>query len=335
MVLPLVWALVGTAAATILNDIVQQLRLSNCRDKDVKILVPIRKIEELEGNYETITCEGWVGTIRSEFHVACGHWDVLKDKLSDSEKRLGKFNLMDYFHELVLPPSTKKRNAWDSQEKKGNIGLVTYQNGINNKPIDFEKKSDWILENLPERPLCIGLFNPSHGKSLPGPLGAAPDLYRMSEEKVYHTDTVATTWSMFRTFAKLLPKDPRFFWLHIAHSEGTLLANAALSNVLTPPEEQKFFKEHLHILAYGAVMPIPNRLVRTALNSYSKKDITLGRYGKDFLSNRMHYNIKVVDCQTASPPLIEGDHDFLGTTYRNKLKADLTEIRKEYHINEK
>lgn len=329
MVLPLFYALLGTGAATILNDIAQQLRISNCRNQDLKILIPLNKIEELKGNYKPIICEGRVGTIRSELHVACGHWDILKGKFTDKEKREGRFNLLDYLSELALPPSIKK-----SPEKNGNIGLVTYQNGINNTPDDFKNKGTWILENLPERPLCIGLFNPSNGKFLPGPTGAIPDLYRMREEKVYNTDTLATTWCMFRTFAKFLPKDPNFFWLHIAHSEGTILANSALSNALTPIEEQDFFRRHLHILTYGAVMPVPLRITKGALNTYSSEDITLKVYGKS-LQNNPNYKIEVVNSRVSSPPFPEGDHDFLGDTYKSELKKNFKQIRVNYDFCKK
>jgi hypothetical protein len=321
VLVPAVYTLLGTAAATILNDLVQQLRLGNSHKHDLKIMISLQEIESQKRSYVPIICSGYVGTIMSQFYVHCGRWGKLI--LSEKEKRAGIIDLMDHLSELT--------QSEESSSQKEKFGLVTYQNGINNTKRDFYQKSQWITQNLPEQPLSIGLFNPSLGKSLPGPTAAIPDLYRMSEEKVYNTDTLVSTWRLFVTLATRLPKKQNFLWLHIAHSEGSILANFALTNKLTPKDQQNYFKEHLYVLTYGAVMPVPLPLVSQAINTYSDKDITWKTYGEKFRGNRT-YNIKVVSSKVPPAPWPQGDHDFIGFTYKEQLTKNLASIREEYEI---
>ncbi|MCE2982923.1 MAG: hypothetical protein LW832_05095, partial [Parachlamydia sp.] len=85
--------------------------------------------------------------------VACGRLYKLKDRLSSEDE----INIFDHL-DLLLP-------TWES------VGLITYQNGIQNTLEDFEKMGDSIIEkfvsskefNPPVFPLCIGIYNKTTG----------------------------------------------------------------------------------------------------------------------------------------------------------------------------
>ena len=83
---------------------------------------------------------------------------------------------------------------------------------------------------------------------------------------------------MLLTFAEVLPLiNPNLYFTHIAHSEGGLIAKAALTNKEygLEPQKARFIKEHLITATYGAVAPIPDEVVLRALNTYSKDDVTM------------------------------------------------------------
>lgn len=185
---------------------------------------------------------------------------------------LGSVNIIDHLSELVS----------DGNLKNKTIGLVTYQNGINNSLKEFRQKEEMIIGNLPEGPLSIGLFNPSQGTALSLGLAVLADLVRLLEEWVYNVDTLCCTWRMFATFADHLPNHSNFFWVHIAHSEGGLLANLVLTDRSNTTDQKNFYKNHLITLTYGAVAPISNFDAFLPTNTYSSEDITKSTYGEKF-----------------------------------------------------
>ena len=316
------YMLLGAGAATFLNDFRQQLQKKHCKGVPASIKIPIPKIEN-PSRYELIECEGTVGFMRAKFLVACGHWHQLK--LTAAEKRTGFFDLMDHLHELTTIPVQRKV-----------IGLVTLQNGICNTRADFNKKARWVTQNLPAHPLFIGLFNPSHGPAFIPGLSAIPDLMRLKEEWIANSETLCCSWRVFTTLADRLPSDKNLYWLHIAHSEAALLANLIIDEPKNSPEENSFFQKRLLTLTYGAVTPIPKRGVPISRNIYSSQDVAWHQFGEKFLREKEKYDIRAIKAISKNistiKKLLEGDHDFLGETYKESLRQDINSIKKDYYF---
>src|SRR5574342_408976 len=163
---------------------------------ELTIQVPISK---LSSSYELIPCKGYIkGQARGaeiDCIVACGHWERLQ--LLNKEQEKGFIHLEDHFSELV--PKTRS------------IRLLTFQHGILNSSADFQNMGKSILGNLPEKPLCFGLYNVSFGYT--------NDLSRLGHEvRGYLTETVCRTRLMIMTFInQLLRSNPAALWAHIVH----------------------------------------------------------------------------------------------------------------------
>lgn len=271
-----------------------------------------------------IECRGSVGTKYFDCIVSCGHWHKLKPTYEEMSAR--QLNLIEHLHELL--PSHGR-----------DIGLFTFQNGIDNLKEDLKRMGDSILKNIPEKPLCIGLYNPTKGKihDLSGVLDKLSGLL---------SDTICITAQFFSTLADTLFKiNPGLHWAYIAHSEGGLIAESALT-MLNKPRWSSYFRQNLLIATYGAVLPIPKSFAN-AINTYSKKDgATWPRvesYIKSLEEDANTYVIKTVEGNsTDNLPFfpfgftgfilktafecVKGDHDFQGDSYQGALKNDIKDF---------
>lgn len=258
--------------------------------------------------------------------IACGQLEKLllieESQLTSEERRKGKINIVNHFDKLMPGGDRIERN------RKGIIGLISFQNGINNTFDVFKKMGEKIIENLQpcqNLPFCIGLYNPS--------LGFKNDFFnRMSLElRGYISKNVCYTRQMLATFLDLLSTTHhKFLWLHIAHSEAGLIGNLALQNL--HKKHQKYVQEHLITATYGAVEPFKKNDVLKAYNTYSKDDIAI------FFANKYRlfsgYDIDIVDSlkpQNVPPdvqpfPFPEGDHAFLGETYQMALSRNIKDL---------
>ncbi|MBA2369626.1 MAG: hypothetical protein H0V82_11465 [Candidatus Protochlamydia sp.] len=248
--------------------------------------------------------------------VACGHWH----KLGEIKEKM--LNIIDHLDKLL--PS--KTNTFG---QKGPIGLITFQNGMMNKfedevgsEDDSEKKSDFskmsalISQQFPEKPLCIGLYNPTTGNIL-------KDMYRFQNEASLNKLAVYSLCQMVKSFADLIPTiNPNLLWTHFAHSEGGLIANAVLElcEQWWLENTRKYLENHLITVTYGAVKPIAKEYVLDAINTYSKNDIALF-FGKHYIDKKLNeisvdnyesikfyqgktYRINVMDSTTKNEPVI-------------------------------
>jgi hypothetical protein len=235
-----------------------------------KLRSALRYSELVEGK-AIFSRPGYFNSMSVDCFVACGHWQKLRD-LKES-----KINLIDHLDKL-LPPKLN-RNSFGS---KGPIGLVTFQNGIQNNLEEFKKMSQTIVARFPEGPLCIGLHNPTTHFLL-------TDMLRFINEPEMNALAAYSLCQMMKTFADLLPKiNPQLVWTHFAHSEGGLIANTALDLCNHPllDETRRSLKSHLVTHTYGAVKPIPSDHVVDAINTYSDKDIALF-FGEKFLDRAL------------------------------------------------
>ncbi len=115
-------------------------------------------------------------------------------------------------------------------------------------------------------------------------------------------------------------------WLHIAHSEGGLIARDTLAGLSF--ETSRYTKNHLIVHTYGSVQPIAKHEAEIAVNFYASHDIAYQQYGIKYEKND-NYTIKVVDSK--NPPFlpIPGDHSFLGATYPGVLETNMRNLRDE------
>lgn len=271
--------------------------------------------------YKLITAELSVGTYKIPCAFACGYLHKLKP--SSEELRSGKVNILDHLFELV--------------PKQGRpIGLFTYQNGINNSLDDFYKMGNSIIKNIPEKTLCIGLYNPKKGL-FNDALGVLDKLAGILFE------ITCATHECFKDIAeKLSRSNPGVYWAHIAHSEGGLIAETVLELLQEHPKKE-YFKNNLLVCTYGAVLPIPTTHAK-AINTYSSKDgATYPRvksylegigedikdykieivYPKDFNNQIPHFYGHISVALKLVFDKAVGDHSFQGATYQEALEKNI------------
>ena len=129
----------------------------------------------------------------------------------------------------------------------------------------------------PEQPLCIGFYNKS--KSI------AIDLFRLQCEFYgCRTEIVRSTRKMFSTIVGRLK---RYYshpnWLHIAHSEGGLIARDTLAGLSY--ETNGYCQNHLVVHTYGSVQPIAKQAAKAVINFYTSHDIAYRQYGVNYEKN--------------------------------------------------
>ena len=217
-------------------------------------------------------------------------------------------NLLDHLHELI--PS----------HSNGRVGLVTYQNGIKNHYEDhFSEMGKTIKGYLKEGVLCIGLYNPSNASIV-------ADLFRVQCEFLgIRTEIVRSMRKMFTSITNRLHKIwPCPHWIHLAHSEGGRIVHDTLNGI--PLEAQVFCQNYLIVFTYGSVQPVPKKVAKMTLNTYSKNDIAYRHYGIQCEKNH-NYKIKVVKSLENSFLPILRDHRFLSATYQKALYRNILEVR--------
>lgn len=273
----------------------------------IRIEVPSYKIRQAQNSRAFDLIEGKVVisptilSLKVDCRVACGHWHKL------GELKEHTINIVDHLDKL-LP------------KQEDSIGLVTFQNGMMNSAKDFEKMGELITHPnvLPEKPLCIGLYNETTGNVI-------TDFARFIDEPSFNANAVRCLRQIKITFAELLSKiNPSLRWLHLAHSEGSLISSVVhtLLEDWCLTEESQYLKKHLITATYGAVKPIADDFVLHAVNTYSKDDIAL-ILGKTYLDidldkidrfpytskkyyNGNHYTITVVNSLTEKDiPLVK------------------------------
>lgn len=195
------------------------------------------------------------GILEVDSYVAFGNWKKLPLQGES-------INILDHLP-LLLPKNQRC------------IGVFTFQNGIQNTAEDdFKLMGERIIENLkPEKPLCIGIYNPTNGV----PYKIHQDLWRFKDEWDLNHLSLIMLRQMIVTFAKRMPLiNPKMYWAHFAHSEGGLVANEVLtsSQFSFTSTEKQYFKNHMITATYGAVAPIPDKVLK-ATNTYSADDVTM------------------------------------------------------------
>ncbi|MCE5316245.1 MAG: hypothetical protein LLG04_02640 [Parachlamydia sp.] len=305
----------------------ETLKISNKVQEKACIMAFTKEIQGIQnswGSFKTIICTAYfqcssckTWCYKGKCSVSCGHWHLLQFTSEESadlarNKDKASINLMDHFQELV------------PNHSRGKVGLVTYQNGINNTYADdFNEMGETIKSFIPEGPLCVGFYNQSST--------IVPDLARLQCEFFgVRTEVVRSTRKMFTTLTnRLRVINPHPLWLHICHSEGGLIAHDTLGGL--EYGTSVFCQNHLLVHTYGAVQPIPKRAAKIALNTYATHDIAYRMYGVKY-ENRSDYEINVVSSEEKPSFIVPGDHGFLGSTYPIALKRNMNQIREKFSI---
>jgi len=261
------------------------------RGPEIRFEIPAREIKQAQSKtafYTPSTAVLIEGKALAKQPYGCPLFEVDCVIASKNWHKLGeikseKINLMDHLDKL-LP---QERCRITREEK---IGVVTFQNGMANNLGDFIKSSELIFDQFAEAPLCIGLYNATYFQSCPSPV----DMIRFLSEKHLNPSSVFSLCQMMKTLAASLSKmNPNLLWVHFAHSEGGLIANAALEacEEMFFEDTRKYLQNNLITSTYGAVKPIADEYTKFALNTYSKNDIALF-YGKDYIDSDLEEMIK-------------------------------------------
>lgn len=233
------------------------LRKSKFSGRKVSIKIPVQR---MTNSYELIPFKGSVGIENFEGVVACANWGALAKQGINNQ-----VDIFDHLDQLLI-----KENEIVPKEGKANnegIGLITFQNGINNKPTDFTAMGESILNQLEddEKPLCIGIYNPAKGV-ISDLLGVLAGLNGNL------SDTICSTCELFNALAVKLPHiNPHLLWAHFSHSEGGLIAKAILT-MLEKRSSKDYLQKHLLTSTYGGVLPISKQYAKYAVNTYSTAD---------------------------------------------------------------
>lgn len=257
---------------------------------DLRIIIDEKELSKISGTPGTYKfIEGKARLINAthnfntKLEVSCKIASTQLSKLKPLIKN-SEVNVLDHLD--ILIPKIQK-----------GVGLFTFQNGIQNKLSDFEEMGNSIINKLPEKPLCIGFYNTTDGKL---PI-SFDDLQRMFNEWHLNANSVMIFRQTLTTFARVISDflkknqlsantiTPNFLWTHIAHSEGGLIVHEVLTaknyNLFQQDRGiDAFLKNHMIILTYGAVAPVPN-VVYFARNTYSRDDITMF-FAKNYLDKR-------------------------------------------------
>lgn len=246
----------------------------------LRIEIPTKELKKQpRGSYKLLPAKAILsnGTGQNQYLecdclIACGFWYKLEPLQGDL------INIFDHLDKLM--PKTGAP-----------VGLVSFQNGIQNDlKNDFEKVGAQITTSLnEEKPLCIGLYNHTNGV---GGLSFLMDLKRLLDELNRNPISILFTRQMMMTIAELFPQiNKDLHWAHIAHSEAGLIARIILTKTTSFLNKQRLeLAKRLITLSYGAVAPIPEKLGKEAINTYSKDDIALRRLNMDYLDKALLLN---------------------------------------------
>lgn len=283
----------------------------------VTIEMSVPEISKNHDKYGCIKCKGSLGKYSADWAIASGDFSRLSSSLKGEE---GNVNILEHISKLI--PSSGEM-----------VGLITYQNGIQNSYDEFVDMGQSILKqfgknmntshliNFREYPLCIGLYNPMSTLLF--------DTSRVSDHlQDKETPTVYRTRLMLGTLLNLLEKiNPNLHWLHIVHSEAGAITYRAIKNMTT--EQQESLSPRMLIGGYGPAMPIPAAFAKKVWNVYSDKDTTTGHMGRKY--NQLKYNIEFLPSEMEGSFILPpGDHAFQGDTYRKALIKHLDWIRGKY-----
>ena len=250
-------------------------------------------------------------------HISCGHWNKLV--ITEAEKESEYVNLTEHFHELL--PSGGKT-----------VGVVTIQNGICGTEDSLALQTNAVAKMITEGTLVIGIYNPSHCGVTQDLHGFTQDLGRASSERDgVDTSIVKQTrefmiWLSSNVINRI---NPKMRWLHIAHSEGGVIAHNAIQGM--NHEQRALLRTQLYLLGIAPAKPLPSSFARSTNNIYSQRDGVTGWFGIPAALSQ-GYKVRYIESSPRARGII--DHNFLNPTYQTVIRKAVKELRRSvkfYH----
>jgi len=291
------------------NNPLNRLDLFGLNSLDINqspaIEVSINDIRQNIGSRASlIQAKALVEGVQIDYYVSCGHWYQMQ--FSPEELQPGKVNLLNHFAEL-LP------------KEGGQVGLFTFQNGIQTNISEFKEMCQSVIDQVPEGTLFLGMHNP------PGSLKS--DLERANDERNnIETSIVRKTCQMMGAIADTIQKiNPDLVWLDLRHSEGGVIGRRAVERLTQ--DQQKIMQKQWMCLAFGPAKLIPQSYGIKVSNFYSEKDRVTKKYAKE-QNDGFSYNVTFLPCTSTNNPWY-GDHAFMGNTYTKERQDQFLKIREK------
>jgi len=236
--------------------------------------------------------------------------DWTKMHVTSREMINGTVCIDDHFRDYMPTEGTK-------------ISLVSPKNGINVTSKEFLAMAENIHAKIPEGPLILGLYNPTHGLVVDG--GRA--LKEISGKQTRISETSRQFLAVIVKRGEEVNKE--FHFLTTLHSEAGAIQRRAFEHM--SDELKTMIREHQHVIALGPALPISKLEAFEALNIYSKKDYITMWFAIKYL-NDPNYDIKIVPCMSSwdEKTLYFADHASDGTTYDTALKNALDKEREDW-----
>lgn len=285
------------------------------------------KLNQIGQNDHFVTAEAYIDR-KGPYKVDFG-CDWAKMQYTPEELKVNRINVMDHLSEIT-PKNT------------GAIGILSFSNGINVSPKEYNSYSRFLHEAVPELSngmLYFGFYNPSKG--------FCRDFWRLTRE--HHSTKDTSNIKLLRQYIVAVSDrvnkiNPSLLWLHISHSEAGLVTRRVIEGMT--PDQQSWMKQHFISLSLGSVAPMPSSYVkdRTDIISsgdHAAKSYQLG-YQKKWYSGcggviQLCADYPSIQTVPAQVPLFgKGrvgrlvDHNFLSPTYRSGAIDEIKDNRRIY-----
>ena len=283
----------------------------------VQVSTPSIKVPSIEGLL--IPCKIHTDHIQADAFISSNLFH--KIQFTPEEFQSGKFNLLDHFQDLF------PRDGMS-------ISLITSGNGICTTRFEAHEMSRTILEKIPENPLFLFIYNPTHG--------LRKDVSRTASELLgTETPMISLTRQVMVALSESLYKvNPEALWFHLPHSEGGAISTYAIEGMTD--EQKRELKKQMIWFGLAPAYPIDDRLVLSSLNVYSERDPVTGwigtlcknypeRFGKDAMNGK-EFNIKILPRSSSffRNPSALSEHSYHGATLQNELNKEIKGLRRDY-----
>ncbi len=234
-------------------------------------------------------------------------------KITEKERAQKHFNFLSRLPELLKGADNK-------------IGIVTYQNGINNSREDFFAMGRALQLEHPPGTIIIGLYNPT--QSVPVDVGRT--LY---EKANGNTKGVRALCGLLMNLIDVIEVSaPNTKIQHYCHSEAGAIYNSMYENATV--DQRKKIDKYVNCGAFGPATCLSKEKGHTVKNWYSDKDRITGPFAK---LNDSRYNVEILSSITPKEGCIGGfaDHGFIQPTYtegRNKYIEHVEKYKGGFHV---
>ncbi|MEI6241846.1 MAG: RHS repeat-associated core domain-containing protein [Chlamydiota bacterium] len=282
--------------------------VSDSTFSDFSIEIPTHALMFSDQINHVVTCKGSIQGVQVDWVISCNYFHQLQ--YTPEELKEGKVNIVEHFGDLI-------------PKSGGVFSLVSAENGINTTIADYSKNCQSIVSKISEGTLFIGIYNKTEGLQ--------KDVKRYKKERDNEeTPIVSRTRQVMVSIAQHIEKiNPLTLWLHIAHSEGGLIALRSIEGMTD--DQKVLIQKHMYLFAIAPALPVPMNYAFRVRNVYSEDDRVTKKYAEPYINNS-NYDINVIPCSTSwhKHGVFTGDHSFLGKTYRGAYHQQIQDLREKY-----